>query len=207
MRRVMNVGLGWVAAILLLSGCSTISPSSPQSPPVVSQALPALHGTLHKVQPGETLWRIAKAFGLEPEALAAANQLPNTRQVAAGQELLIPFPQESRRFLWPARGKLLNPVSTALDIGVPEGTQVRAARSGIVVAATPGPRGWGQTVILDHGDGYFTIYAHLNRLSVSPGMMVAQGLPLGSLGTEPLHFEIRQESRSLDTLALLPRTE
>ena len=207
MRRVMNVGLGWFASILLLSGCSTISPNSPQSLPVASQPLPPLHGTLHKVQPGETLWRIAKAFGLEPEMLAAANQLPNARQVASGQELLIPFPRESRRFLWPARGKLLNPTSAALDIGVPEGTQVRAARSGIVVAATLGPHGWGQTVILDHGDGYFTIYAHLDRLSVAPGMMVAQGLPLGSLGAEPLHFEIRQESRPLDTLALLPRTE
>jgi septal ring factor EnvC (AmiA/AmiB activator) len=62
----------------------------------------------------------------------------------------------------------------------------------------------GKTVILDHGDGYLTIYCGLDQLLVSPGRQVRQGNPIGQLGQVPLYFEIRFGSRLLDPLRMLP---
>ena len=191
-------------ALVLVAGCATTTPAD--VPPTHLAALQS-PGTLYSVQPGETLWRIARAFGLEAEAVARVNGLRDTKRLSAGRNLLIPYPLESRRFLWPVRGRSSSPDRLTVEIAAPEGTAVRAARGGMVAAATRGPDGWGQTVVLDHGDGYFSVYANLARLLVAPGTPIGQGMPVGNLGLQPLHFEVRRESRPVDALALLPRTE
>jgi murein DD-endopeptidase MepM/ murein hydrolase activator NlpD len=63
----------------------------------------------------------------------------------------------------------------------------------------------GKTVILDHLDGYYTIYGGLEQLFVRPGASVRQGLPVGSLGSRSLHFEVRYGVEPKSTLALLPK--
>ena len=74
----------------------------------------------------------------------------------------------------------------------------------MVAVASQHLAGWGKTVILDHGDGYVTIYAGLQDVLVSPGLQIAQGNPVGRLGQRPLYFEIRNDARPLDPLKLLP---
>ena len=166
-------------------------------------AIPALNGSYHIVRPGETLWRIARSYGLNANTLAAANRLPSAGYIDVGQKLFIPLPQETMQFLWPIRGAFSH-ASPGLEITAPTGSLVRASRSGRVAVAARQLSGWGKTVVVDHLDGYFSIYAGLNQLLVMPGATLRQGVPLGVVGEGALHFEIRYGSAPKNTLALLP---
>jgi murein DD-endopeptidase MepM/ murein hydrolase activator NlpD len=82
------------------------------------------------------------------------------------------------------------------DFGAPTGSPVAASDSGRVVSA--GWRGgYGNTVVIDHGGGMATLYAHLSSISVSAGQSVSRGQGVGAVGctgycTGPhLHFEVR----------------
>jgi murein DD-endopeptidase MepM/ murein hydrolase activator NlpD len=93
-----------------------------------------------------------------------------------------------------------------LDIAVPVGTQVRASGGATVNQAGEDPE-YGLYVLLDHPEGYQTMYGHLSRIIVTDGQNVEAGEVIGLSGnsgrsTAPhLHFEIRQGGTSLD-----PRT-
>lgn len=97
------------------------------------------------------------------------------------------------------------------DVGVPIGTTVRASRGGQVITA-----GWlggyGNCVIIDHGDGVATRYGHLSEVTVSVGQYVDQGEQIALSGntgrsTGPhLHFEIRINGEAVDPLPYLYQT-
>ena len=191
---------------LLIAGCST-----PESydfnratrPP--TQAIPSLAGSYHQVNRGDTLWRIARAYGLDVQTLADANSLPHAGHLDVGQKLFIPLPTETAQFLWPVRGSVrTTSVSPSLEIDAPAGSLVRASRHGKVAVAARNLSGWGRTVVLDHLDGSFSVYAGLDQILVNPGAELRQGLPLGSLGAQPLHFEIQVPSAPRPTLSYLP---
>ncbi len=199
--------------LLLCAGCATMSPLGAQetvAAPRRAMIQPASQGSYHLVRRGETVWRIAQAFGISPQQLAAANRLSSTHQLTVGQRLFIPLPTETNRFLWPVRGTVrMSSTSNGLDIAAPGGSLVRASRSGVVAVATRHLYGWGKTVVLDHQDGSLSIYCGLEQILVPPGVLVQQGAPLGSLGSQALHFQIRQGARARSgkaMLALLPRT-
>jgi len=119
---------------------------------------------------------------------------------------------------WPTKGRIsekYGPRSTdgcwhgGLDIAAPKGTAVRAADSGLVTLS--GPRGgYGNLVIVDHLNGFETIYAHLDTVSVVSGRTILKGDILGTVGetglaTGPhLHFEIRARGTRLDPVDYLP---
>lgn len=97
-----------------------------------------------------------------------------------------------------------------IDFAAPVGTKVTAAEWGIVRRAeTLG--GYGKTVMLDHGGGLWTLYAHLSVISVSAGETVARGQLIGLVGstgwsTGPhLHFEVRDNGTPIDPLTWLPK--
>jgi murein DD-endopeptidase MepM/ murein hydrolase activator NlpD len=83
-----------------------------------------------------------------------------------------------------------------VDIAAPMGKPARATADGIVIFADRSG-GYGRLVIVDHGNGYETYYAHLSRFDVIPGQEVRQGEPVGAVGatgrvTAPhLHYEVR----------------
>ena len=187
--------------VLLISGCT----STPiKRAGAAGQAIPTLQGSYHRVRPGETLWRIAHAYGLDVKTLASTNRLPSAGQLMAGQQLFVPLPKESPRFLWPALGSM-GTSGDGVDIAAPPGSLVRASRSGRVAVAARELSGWGKTIIVDHLDGYATVYTGLDQLLVNPGVDLRQGTPIGSLGARPLHFEIREGVTTKNPLALLPR--
>ncbi|MCB0995439.1 MAG: M23 family metallopeptidase, partial [Acidimicrobiales bacterium] len=70
--------------------------------------------------------------------------------------------------------------------------------------------GYGNTVIIDHGGGISTLYAHLSQISISNGASVTPGSSVGLMGatglvTGPhLHFEVRLNGTAVDPLAYLP---
>lgn len=93
-----------------------------------------------------------------------------------------------------------------VDIGARFGTPVHAAATGEVLrAGWVGGYGW--TVILAHGSGVTTLYAHLSALEVSPGQIVSKGAEIGRVGctglcTGPhLHFEVRRNGEPVNPLS------
>jgi murein DD-endopeptidase MepM/ murein hydrolase activator NlpD len=96
-----------------------------------------------------------------------------------------------------------------IDLAAPMGTEVYAARDGVVVE-TGNNRVYGNFVRLDHGDGYETVYGHLSAILISLHQEVQSGMILGRVGstgmsTGPhLHFEIRRQGHPEDPVPLLP---
>lgn len=97
-----------------------------------------------------------------------------------------------------------------IDLAIPHGTDILAARDGKVAKAQ-----WiniyGLTVVLDHGNGVQSLYAHNQKLMVSPGDRVEQGHCLAISGdtgrsTGPhLHFEIRLNGKAVDPMPYMPK--
>lgn len=120
-------------------------------------------------------------------------------------------------FVWPVRGSIINyyggkanrVISKGIDIKAPEGTYVRASKKGKVVFCDPNFKGYGNTIIIDHGDGYETVYAYNAENMVKTGDVVNQNAVIAKVGRtgraqEPsLHFEIRSDGRSQNPLNYL----
>ena len=91
-----------------------------------------------------------------------------------------------------------------VDLAVPEGTPVYAADNGKVIVAGDLDNGYGSYIILDHQNGYKTLYAHNSELLVSVGDIVAQGDQIALSGntgnsTGPhVHFEIQVNDEKVD---------
>jgi murein DD-endopeptidase MepM/ murein hydrolase activator NlpD len=92
-----------------------------------------------------------------------------------------------------------------IDFGARHGAPIFAAADGVVISASYG-RGFGNHVILDHGGGVTTIYAHCSRMSVRSGQRVRKGQTIAAVGstglsTGPhLHFEVRVNGRAVNPL-------
>jgi murein DD-endopeptidase MepM/ murein hydrolase activator NlpD len=88
---------------------------------------------------------------------------------------------------------------------------VYAADSGQVIYSGWSSVGYGNTVIVAHGNGFITLYAHLSQVSVSCSQMVAGGETIGlagdtgNVGGPHLHFEIRVPDGFVDPMGLLPQ--
>ena len=94
-----------------------------------------------------------------------------------------------------------------IDISAPSGTPIRAAADGVVVSVG-WRRAYGNTIIIDHGEGMATLYAHCSRILVSEGEVVKQGQVIALVGstglsTGPhLHFEVRRYGEPINPLAV-----
>lgn len=97
---------------------------------------------------------------------------------------------------------------TGIDIASPHGSPVTTAGAGEVIFAG-WMRGYGQVIIIDHGSGYATVYAHMSKILVDDGAAVKKGALIGRVGqtgvaTGPhLHFEVRVKGVARDPLNYL----
>ncbi|MEG2857568.1 MAG: M23 family metallopeptidase, partial [Clostridia bacterium] len=88
-----------------------------------------------------------------------------------------------------------NKMHTGVDIGAPMGAEIVAANSGTVIVAGFSSRGYGNYVVINHGGGKSTLYAHQSSLAVSRGDHVNRGQTIGYVGTTGystgphLHYE------------------
>jgi lipoprotein NlpD len=117
-------------------------------------------------------------------------------------------------FAWPAKGKVLQafaePSNLGLAIDGQPGDPVMAAADGRVIFSGPGPRGYGNLLIVKHDGDTVSVYAHNRTLLVKEGQSVKRGqriAEIGDTGAEKpgLHFEIRKQGRPVDPIGLLPR--
>ncbi len=126
------------------------------------------------------------------------------------------------RLTWPVSGQVvsgfgwrMHPIfhtrkfHTGVDIAVPYGTSIHAADAGTVIYAAA-MSGYGNVIVIDHGGGLSTLYAHQSSFAVGSGAAVGRGQVIGYVGmtgytTGPhLHFEVRVHGTPVDPLAYLP---
>lgn len=184
-----------------------------------------IDGAIHRVNRGDTLSKIASSYNVTLETIMGyvPNNINNpSSPISVGQELVIPggvkayVPPQSLsytevasneatvglgEFNWPTLGRVTQGFWSghrALDIGAYAGAGVKAADSGRVVIAKSGWNyGYGNYVVVDHGNGFVSLYGHLNSIYVQAGENIFAGQQLGTVGntgnsTGPhLHFEIR----------------
>ncbi len=133
---------------------------------------------------------------------------------------LSPPPRSGQGFMWPVDGRILSdfgPIADGqrndgINIGVPTGTPVKAADSGVVIYAGNEIPGFGRLVLLRHDNGYVTAYGHNSRINVRQGYVVDRGEIIALSGnsgrvSEPqLHFEVRRNSRAVNPAQFLAGT-
>lgn len=118
-------------------------------------------------------------------------------------------------FIWPTAGHVLSGNDywsghLAIDIGLSVGEPVYASDSGVVVFSGWSTGGYGNVVIVDHGTGYQTLYAHLNGVAAGCGQSVVQGQTIGFGGNTGnssgahLHFEVRFQGGFVNPWFVLP---
>jgi murein DD-endopeptidase MepM/ murein hydrolase activator NlpD len=243
-------------ALAALAACATDHPAPRRSPPSPRAPLSIPEGTdaagvVHVVRPGQNIYRIAKAYGLEPGDLMRTNGIDDPRTLAVGQELFVPGATrvldvepapgfvgtpdpaptvparvdpsaasrargEAPSFAWPLRGVLYGRYGKrgtrhhdGIDIAAPQGTPVTAAADGEVLFVGV-QSGYGKVVILRHGGGLVTVYAHNSEVLVREGDRVRQGDVVAKVGqtgrtTGPhLHFEVRDGVKPRNPLLYLP---
>ncbi|MDR1379183.1 MAG: M23 family metallopeptidase [Synergistaceae bacterium] len=128
----------------------------------------------------------------------------------------------SDKMQWPLEGKITSGFGTrgkrnfhmGIDIPMPKGTSIHAAQGGVVLDISNTKdkryRGYGNIVLLGHGNGLVTMYAHCQSVSVKKGQSVKQGDVIGTVGdtgrttTNHLHFEVRENGKPVNPCDYLP---
>lgn len=196
-------------------------------------------GVSYKVTKGDTVNSIAKKFDASPQGIVdfPFNTFVNdeTFELAIGQIVIVPdgvvpnTVQSSPRvrqitpnagtvvasgsFVWPASGNITQRFAwyhKGIDIANRAAPDILAADAGtVVVAGWLDGYGYGNRVIIDHGNGYRTLYAHLSRIYVISGQTVSRGAAIGKMGSTGrstgihLHFEVIQNGAYLNPLTVL----
>lgn len=106
------------------------------------------------------------------------------------------FPLKSYSYVSSEYGSRWGTTHTGIDLAAPAGTHIYSWRSGTVTFAG-WSGGYGNFIIVDHGDGFVTRYAHCSKIAVTKGQTVSQGQVIGYVGTtgnstgNHLHFEVK----------------
>ena len=192
-------------------------------------------GIVHIIQLGQTLSDIARSYAVPLETLMEANDLTSSSTIFAGDRILIPGATTSfwnnavtlssgvsTQFIWPLEGELVSefgwrvhPVlgdrhhHDGIDLDVPEGTAVHAAAAGEVYFYGEQP-GYGNVLIIEHANGFYTLYGHLSDSFVFAGQYVEMGQAVARSGNSGissgphLHFELRNREYPIDPARYLP---
>lgn len=187
-----------------------------------------INGVRHVVKEGETISTIAKKYNGDIDEILSYNQLASVDQITVGDTLVIPNGEVksapktasvakptsisgassvsgSGYFSHPLPGSIRTQGlhgHNGVDMGAPAGTPIRAAAAGeVIVSKSSGWNGgYGNYVVIKHGNGTQTLYAHNSKNAVGVGDYVSQGEVIGYVGNTGrstgyhLHFEVRGAS-------------
>ncbi|MDX6516519.1 MAG: hypothetical protein QOH73_2185 [Gaiellaceae bacterium] len=162
--------------------------------------------TLAQVQTSEKEY-LDEITGLEAASRRIEAQLRSSGSHGSGVS--------SSGLIWPVNGPVVSPfgmrwgrMHEGIDIAVGTGTPIAAAAAG-TVAYAGWESGYGNFVLIDHGNGLATAYGHQSRIAVSTGQSVSQGEVIGYVGCTGhcfgphLHFEVRINGSAVDPLGYL----
>ncbi|MDO3380004.1 peptidoglycan DD-metalloendopeptidase family protein [Geoalkalibacter halelectricus] len=239
-------------------------------------------GIYHTVEPGQTLYRISRTYGVDEKNLARLNGIGDPTQLRVGQRIFIPGATQERQvprtagaarpaqttppaasasrppaatpapppattrapaapaspsapapaptpprpsattigkghFAWPLQGEVLKKYGQqsgtthrGIEIAGGKGTPVRSAAAGRVIYSGDGIRGYGNLIIVEHDENFFTVYGFNERNLVQDGTFVGRGEHIASVGVPPgggaprLYFEVRRGKDTVDPLFYLP---
>jgi murein DD-endopeptidase MepM/ murein hydrolase activator NlpD len=155
---------------------------------------------------------VGEAVALQAQSAELAARIRAAQSHSSGTAAA---PTGNGTFIWPVSGPVTSPfgwrwgrMHEGIDIGVGSGTPIQAAGSGTVIYAG-WMGGYGNLVIIDHGNGLATAYGHQSAIAVSNGQSVLQGETIGYVGCTGhcfgphLHFEVRVNSSPVDPLGYL----
>jgi len=172
---------------------------------------------------GEHEDAVAEAAGLSKVSEQLAGQIRAAQAAAAAAATPAISPtqsvyrseQSASGFIWPVSGPVVSPfgmrwgrMHEGIDIGVGYGTPIHAAAAGTVITAG-WEDGYGNLIVIDHGGGLATAYAHQSGFAVGYGAHVEQGQVIGYVGCTGhcfgphLHFEVRVNGSAVDPLGYL----
>lgn len=159
-------------------------------------------------------------YGTTVEEIARLNRIHDSTNIHIGQRLAITS-ANYHGLQWPVNGYISSGFGArgwrgfhkGIDIPAPRGTPIRAAADGVVIASTNNLNGYsnyGKIIILEHGSGLRTIYAHNKNNRVKSRQCIRAGQIIGEVGAtgnatgNHLHFEIRNNGNAIDPLQYLP---
>lgn len=193
--------------------------------------IPSIDGIIYTVKKGDSLDSIVKNYNVKLETLIDVNEL-ESENLISGEQLFIPGVAMDSKSLKEAMGELfilpikakfrwtspygsrIDPIAgvksfhTGTDMACPTGTPIYASMSG-TISATGVNRVYGNYVIIEHGNGYQTLYAHMSKIIAKKGQWVSQGTRIGLVGstgysTGPhLHFTVYKNGKMINPMTVL----
>jgi LysM repeat protein len=189
-------------------------------------------GVWHKVEEGQTLWRIAKTYRVSLEELKVANDIEDVVHIARGAWIFIPgaekhlyvqgsvesAPQEQAKleFTWPVRGEIIrsfgkyeNDFNYGIDVRTSRNNGVRATQKGTVVLSNI-VRGYGNTIIIEHENDFCSLYARNIKSIVKEGQSVDKNSIIARIDPEKspdvavVHYELFYKGKPVNPLYYLP---
>jgi len=152
---------------------------------------------------------------LEKEKEKRAIEIARQRTLR-GEKDTTPFPKKKGSLSWPVSGQIVSKFgkhqhptlktiteNSGIDIKANRGQPVISVADGVVTTITY-IRGYGRTIIIDHGDNYYSVYTHIENVKVREDQYVARNTPLAEIGDSGsfdgtrLHFEIWNNSNKLN---------
>jgi murein DD-endopeptidase MepM/ murein hydrolase activator NlpD len=193
-------------------------------------------GVYHTVKQGDTVESVAAKYQVKPSAITdfEENHLKPPYALKADDKIVVPGGQKpyvarvvhayagpvpagavhgTGIFGWPTSGLVTQKYwggHRALDIAAAEGTSIYAADSGYVALEGWSNVGYGNMILIDHGNGFQTLYAHLKGFVVRQGDSVKKGQKIATMGSTGratgthLHFEIRKAGVQRNPIGILP---
>ncbi len=208
-KRLILYLLPTIYYLLFLIGCATAPYTLPPKPQF------AMPGIYHRVEKGQTLWRISKIYSADLDEIVRINRILDATSIEPGQFIFIPSAQKKQYlsgqssaedFSWPLKGRVITSfgqtlndmINKGINIQGIKGQDVVASRSGKVIFYDSNFENFGKTIIIEHGDGFSTVYARNSEVLVKIGDYVQRRTVIAKVGSSDrdknayLHFEIRK---------------
>ena len=193
--------------------------------------VPSQDGLIHVVAKNETIASIARKYGASATDIIDTNDL-NSEILAEGSSLFIPGARLDSDVLQKAMGEIfMNPLKSkyvissyfgyrrdpitgvasshkGVDLACPTGTPIYSCKSGRVLKTAFSPL-YGNYIVIEHIEGYQTLYAHMSRILAKKGDRVGQGTKIGLVGntgysTGPhLHLSVYKNSKPVDPFTVI----